>query len=125
AEENVRQFLEILDDPKYYPVLVHCFAGTHRTGAYCAIYQMEYEHASNDDAIQELFAEGYDNLFAEDDVRGFLKAYGPRWNKWMACDYSPATSASTGSRQPGTAGSASAVSPAANTADGWCACPLR
>jgi protein tyrosine/serine phosphatase len=81
AEENIRQFLEILDDPKYHPVLVHCFAGTHRTGAYCAIYQMEYEHASNDDAIQELFAEGYDNLFAEDDVRGFLKAYIPRWKK--------------------------------------------
>lgn len=81
AEENVRKFLEILDDPKYHPVLVHCFAGTHRTGAYCAIYRMEYERWSNADAMQELFGAGYENLFAEEDVRGFLEAYVPRWKR--------------------------------------------
>jgi tyrosine-protein phosphatase SIW14 len=79
AAENVREFLEILDNPKYQPVLVHCFAGTHRTGAYCAIYRMEYEHWSNADAMQELFVAGYDNLFQEDDVSGFLENYVPRW----------------------------------------------
>ena len=81
AAENVRKFLEILDDPKYHPILIHCFAGTHRTGAYCAIYRMEYERWGNADAMQELFVAGYDNLFAEDDVSGFLEAYVPRWRR--------------------------------------------
>ena len=81
AEENVRKFLEILDDPKYYPVLVHCFAGTHRTGAYCAVYRMEYERWSNADAMQELFAAGYDHLYEENDISGFLEGYVPRWRK--------------------------------------------
>ena len=81
ADENVRKFLEILDDPKYYPVLVHCFAGTHRTGAHRAIYRMEYEHSSNADAMQELFVAGYDHLFTENDVSGFLEKYIPRWSR--------------------------------------------
>src|SRR4051812_10415424 len=38
AQVNVRKFREILADPRNHPVLLHCFAGTHRTGAYSAIY---------------------------------------------------------------------------------------
>src|SRR5690348_16208841 len=36
AETNVRRFREIIDDESNYPILVHCFAGIHRTGAYVA-----------------------------------------------------------------------------------------
>src|SRR5262245_14797390 len=43
AEVNVRQFRDIIDDPDNYPILVHCFAGVHRTGAYIAVYRMERE----------------------------------------------------------------------------------
>ncbi len=79
ADENVAQFLKIFDDPKHYPILVHCMAGTHRTGAYCAIYRMEFEHWSNADAMAELHAGGYQHLFEEEDVRGYLTQYYPRW----------------------------------------------
>src|SRR6266498_2497931 len=30
ADESVKTFREVLDDPANYPVLVHCFAGIHR-----------------------------------------------------------------------------------------------
>jgi tyrosine-protein phosphatase SIW14 len=79
AEENVRRFLEIMDDPKYHPVLIHCFAGAHRTGAYCCIYRLEYEHWSTADALDELKRCGYSRLDEEEDVLGYLSNYPPRW----------------------------------------------
>ena len=79
AQEPVNKFLKVLDDPSAYPVLVHCFAGMHRTGAYCAIYRMEYQRWDNADAMTELKALGYTNLEKEDDVHGYLDTYVPRW----------------------------------------------
>jgi protein tyrosine/serine phosphatase len=79
AEKGVRRFLEVMDDPDNYPVLIHCFAGIHRTGAYCAVYRMEYEHWSNARAITEMKSCGYINLSDEFDLLGYLERYQPRW----------------------------------------------
>jgi tyrosine-protein phosphatase SIW14 len=68
-------------DPDNYPVLVHCFAGIHRTGAYCAIYRMEQEHWDNADAIVEMKAYGYYNLPDERDILGYMEQYQPTWKK--------------------------------------------
>jgi tyrosine-protein phosphatase SIW14 len=78
AEEGVRQFLGILDDPKNLPVLIHCYAGIHRSGAFTAIYRMEYEHWSNAQAIAELRSNGYTALEDEWDLLGYLEQYVPR-----------------------------------------------
>jgi len=78
AEEGVQRFREIMDNPENYPVLMHCFGGIHRTGAYCAIYRMEYEHWSNAQAIAELRAGGYKDLDDEWDLLGYLEQYRPR-----------------------------------------------
>jgi tyrosine-protein phosphatase SIW14 len=75
VQVGVDRFLEVMGDPDNHPVLVHCFAGIHRTGAYCAIYRMEFEGWRNDQAIAEVRALGYDNLDNEDDVRGYLEGY--------------------------------------------------
>jgi protein tyrosine/serine phosphatase len=77
ADENVHRFLDIMADPKNYPVLIHCFRGVHRTGTYAAIFRMEFQGWSNAEAIEELKALGYDNLDKEDDVRGYLERYVP------------------------------------------------
>ena len=79
ADQGVRAFLEVMDDPANYPVLVHCFAGVHRTGAHVAVYRMEYEHWTNAQAIAEVRAFGYVNLDDEWDVLGYLEQYRPRW----------------------------------------------
>jgi tyrosine-protein phosphatase SIW14 len=79
AEEGVNLFREVMDDPANYPVLIHCFAGIHRTGAFCAIYRMEYEHWTNDKAIAEMRACGYKDLDDEWDLLGYLEQYHPRW----------------------------------------------
>ncbi len=90
VEEGVRKFRAIMSDPKNYPVLIHCFAGIHRTGAYCAIYRMEFEHWSNERAITEVKANGYTNLDEELDILGFLEQYRPSW--MPPVEPSPATS---------------------------------
>jgi protein tyrosine/serine phosphatase len=78
AQQPVDQFLKIMDDPNSYPVLIHCFAGMHRTGSYCAIYRMEYQGWTNAEALQELKQLGYENLDNEKDVLGYLESYVPR-----------------------------------------------
>jgi tyrosine-protein phosphatase SIW14 len=79
VEAGVQRFRDIMSDPRNYPVLVHCFAGIHRAGSYCAIYRMEFEHWSNAQAIAEMKACGYSNLDDELDILGFMEQYRPTW----------------------------------------------
>jgi len=81
AEEGVRRFREIMANPANYPVLVHCLAGVHRTGACCAIYRMEQEHWSNARALAEMKESGYDTLDDEWDILGYLEIYQPTWKE--------------------------------------------
>lgn len=81
AEKGIETFLKVMDNPKNYPVLLHCFAGTHRTGAMVAIYRLEFNHWSNDDALAELRGAGYKNLDNETDVLTYLENYRPRWRR--------------------------------------------
>jgi len=79
AEPGVARFREIMRDPANYPVLVHCFAGIHRTGAFCAVYRMEHDHWTNAQAIAEMKAYGYRNIDDEWDLLGYLEHYRPTW----------------------------------------------
>jgi len=81
AEQVVEQFLSLVRDRTKQPVLVHCFRGVHRTGSYCAIFRMECQNWSNEDALKELELMGYDNLENETDVRGYLERYIPSGKK--------------------------------------------
>jgi protein tyrosine/serine phosphatase len=77
VDDNVRQFRALMADPDNHPVLIHCFRGWHRTGAYCAIYRMEFEGWSNERAIHELRANGYTILDDHLDLLGYLERYRP------------------------------------------------
>lgn len=79
VEAGVHTFRALMSDPSNYPVLVHCFAGIHRTGAYCAIYRMEFDHWNNSRAIDEMKACGYTNLDEELDILGYMEQYRPSW----------------------------------------------
>jgi tyrosine-protein phosphatase SIW14 len=81
AEEGIKQFREIMADSANYPVLVHCLAGIHRTGACCAIYRMEQEHWSNIRALAEMKEAGYATLDEEWDILGYLEIYQPTWKE--------------------------------------------
>lgn len=50
AKKNLDYFFKILDDPKNYPVLIHCYHGVGRAEIYSAIYRIEYENWDPDKA---------------------------------------------------------------------------
>jgi tyrosine-protein phosphatase SIW14 len=82
AEQNLKEFRAVMDDPANYPVLVHCYAGIHRTGTMCAIYRMDYQGWSNDQAMNEMRAMGYTILEEHEDVFGYFVSYtSPRESK--------------------------------------------
>ena len=73
----LRAFLDVVRDPERQPVLVHCFAGVHRTGGYVAVYRMEVEGWSNRDAVEEMRAMGYDRIDTDLDIRQYIDTYRP------------------------------------------------
>jgi protein tyrosine/serine phosphatase len=73
ADAALAQFRKVMDDPANYPVLVHCFAGQHRTGAMCAVFRMDYQGWSNADALAEMRLMGYDQ--DHEDVFDYLSKY--------------------------------------------------
>lgn len=78
ADESVEEFLRVMDDRANYPVLVHCFAGIHRTGTMCAIFRMEYHRWPADRAVREMQLCGFDPLDMQEHIEGYLRAYTPR-----------------------------------------------
>lgn len=49
-DSTVKKFLKIMDDPKNYPVLIHCHHGVGRSRLFSSIYRIEYENFSNEAA---------------------------------------------------------------------------
>ncbi len=49
-DSTVKKFLNIMDNPKNYPVLIHCHHGVGRSRLFSSIYRIEYENFSNEDA---------------------------------------------------------------------------
>jgi protein tyrosine/serine phosphatase len=75
ADEALVEFRKVMDDPANYPVLIHCFAGLHRTGAMCAVFRMDYQGWTNAEAIAEMRLLGY--TLDHEDVLGYLTKYQP------------------------------------------------
>lgn len=77
VEENLKKYLQFLSDASNYPILIHCFAGIHRTGAYCAVYRMEVEGWGRERAMNEMRACGYVTLDENEDILSYLNNYSP------------------------------------------------
>jgi protein tyrosine phosphatase (PTP) superfamily phosphohydrolase (DUF442 family) len=77
----IDEFLAVMDDPANYPVLLHCRAGLHRTGVLMALYRMEYEGWSLEEAVRELRDNGFGRsqcTARNDYIHQYLVTYQPR-----------------------------------------------
>jgi tyrosine-protein phosphatase SIW14 len=52
--EQTKYFMSLVNDPANWPVYVHCAGGRHRTGGMTAIYRIENDSWSADQAFNEM-----------------------------------------------------------------------
>lgn len=78
AEQAVQEFLAVMDKKANHPVLVHCFAGIHRTGTMCGIFRMEYHGWSPDRAMAEMQLYGFAPEDMHQHIGAYLREYKPR-----------------------------------------------
>jgi protein tyrosine/serine phosphatase len=79
--QAIDQFLDLMDDERNYPVLLHCKAGLHRTGVLAAVYRMQYEGWSPGAAYRELKSHGFGEWVgtsANEYIRQYVLVYQPR-----------------------------------------------
>lgn len=85
-------FLDIMDDPNTYPVLIHCRAGLNRTGCLAAVYHMEYEHWTPDQAIADMKEQGFGSASctsANDYITQYVLTYRPGIRNQIAVGLKP------------------------------------
>jgi protein tyrosine/serine phosphatase len=78
SPEQVSEFFDLVEDPDAWPILVHCQGGIHRTGLLSALYRIQYQGWSGEDAVEEM----EDNHFNwttrdRDALKRYLWAYQP------------------------------------------------
>jgi len=58
-DAQTEHFLELVNDPRNWPVFVHCHVGKHRTGEMTGIYRITHDTWTADQAQAEMLEFGY------------------------------------------------------------------
>lgn len=78
-EKNIEVFTKIMDNNANYPVLIHCYHGTGRAEIYSALYRIEYEDFTNEEARKGVRTLIKWSSFDDGTPKGeYLKAYKSR-----------------------------------------------
>ena len=81
TEENLKMFYKTLDADNAYPVLIHCHHGTGRAALYSALYRVEYENYTNEQARLKTRIPVFLSPFDHGTPKGeWLKEYKKRSN---------------------------------------------
>jgi len=79
--EQLATFLRIVNDPAQQPVYVHCAGGRHRTGVMTAVYRMEEDSWSADQAFKEMKKYDFGMDFLHPEFKKFVFAYHPQHDR--------------------------------------------
>jgi hypothetical protein len=77
---GIDTYLELMDNPANFPVLIHCRAGLHRTGVMVAVYRMEYDGWTPSEAMAELRSNGFGDFAAtaaNEYIAQYILSYQP------------------------------------------------
>jgi protein tyrosine/serine phosphatase len=86
----IDEFLAVMDDERNYPVLFHCRAGLHRTGCLAAVYRMEYQDWTQEEAWRELRAHGFGewvSTASNDYIMQYILTYKPHLRRTPDGEY--------------------------------------
>jgi len=76
SEEELKAFFKAVLDPARQPCYIHCAFGKDRTGTMAAVYRLEVDGWTPEEAMQEMEAFGYHNIYR--DLVNFIRTYKPR-----------------------------------------------
>jgi len=75
---TVTTFFDIVEDRGNWPVFVHCQMGIHRTGLMLALYRMQYQGWTGDEAWVEMKANGFKwTRVDRSAVEAYVRSYAP------------------------------------------------
>jgi protein tyrosine/serine phosphatase len=77
--KSVEAIIDIINNPAYQPVFIHCKQGQDRTGVVVAVYRMKVDGWSFQDAEAEMQSFGFDDIWIE--LKEFIKAYARELGK--------------------------------------------
>jgi uncharacterized protein (TIGR01244 family) len=75
--EQIAQFMTIVTNPAHQPVYVHCAGGKHRTGVMTAVYRMEHDGWTADQAYQEMKRYKFGSSIWHPQFKDFVYHYQP------------------------------------------------
>lgn len=76
TDAQIREFFRIVLNPALQPVYFHCAHGKDRTGTMAALYRMEVDGWTNDEAHREMDRFGFHHIYK--DLHNFVLRYRPR-----------------------------------------------
>lgn len=82
--EQLATFLKIVSDPAQQPIYVHCMGGRHRTGVMTAVYRMENDRWTADQAFREMKEYKFGLDFLHPEFKKFVYAYDRRSERLAA-----------------------------------------
>ena len=92
-DRQIAQALNVLEDPKRWPVFIHCWRGDDRIGMVIACYRIQHDHWTNQQALEEANRLGLHRF--EMLIRRYIRHFDPgRLNVWIH----PAPQPAVGSR---------------------------
>jgi tyrosine-protein phosphatase SIW14 len=72
---QVTEFLKIVNDPANQPVYVHCVGGRHRTGVMTAVYRMNQDGWTADQAYKEMKEYKFGADFLHPEFKDYVYGY--------------------------------------------------
>lgn len=77
TQQQLEQFLQIVNDPASQPVYVHCAGGRHRTGVMTAVYRITSEKWTGDQAFKEMKNYNFGADLLHPEFKSFVYAFHP------------------------------------------------
>lgn len=100
APEQVDAFLDLVQDRANWPILIHCQGGIHRTGLWAALYRIQFQGWSQEQAIEEMEHLYFDwTVTDRDAIKRWLRRY--RRDPDRQVDRSPVRPPSVAAGGPG------------------------
>lgn len=76
SSEMVKDFFRLVEEPANWPILLHCQGGIHRSGLMTALYRMQYQGWSAEDAIAEMDEHYFEwGIKDRSAVKAYLRQY--------------------------------------------------